>query len=125
MSNGAQNVEHGRSNLSNQFNQNSTMNENARSHLDHSFNRDYLPNELTQANAGHRGNLNLAQKSYESQQLAAASTYNSAGSAQDTCKSTENLGTVAPRPMVAPYVGGERFLQPFIPGQSADATNMR
>jgi hypothetical protein len=97
--------------------------EPARSQLDHSLNYNCLPAELMQANMGQRGQAVLVQKSYESQP-AAGSTY-SVGSARETSKSTENLSRMVQRPMVTPYVGGERFLQPFVPGQGIENKNAR
>lgn len=65
------------------------------------------------ANIGARGRATL--QSYESQ--AAVASHYSTGSTGEASKS-EMAGRGAARPFVAPYTGGERFLQPFIPGQA-------
>jgi len=82
-----------------------------RHQFERSLNYNYIPSDLVHANMGTRGQA--AVSSYESQ-LVAPSNY-SAGTAAETMK-TETLGRGSARPLVSPYTGGERFLQPFVPG---------
>lgn len=91
----------------------------SRQQFEYGLNYNYIPSDLMHANMGNRGHAAI--QSHESQAIP-ASNY-SAASARET--KSETTGRGATRPVVSPYTGGERFLQPFIPGSASPAYEPR